>query len=212
MKETQSMGQTLVMLLRLQLSILAYGPVTSYFLGLASAQTVTLTSSVEQDGRQAACPGEVVTFTCMVTEATMLRWIAEPFIPQSDPIDFVSLSTAGEMAVDDSNQFRAVLDSIMLIGDGSGLFRFGSRLTVTASGIGSLSGTEIQCSGRQFFSPTSVMMSKTLIIAGTYNALYRRNYAKTNPNNFHPPPPPPPPPQPFPLLPSNQGTLFHSTN
>ena len=72
--------------------------------GLASAQTVTLTSSVEQDGRQAACPGEVVTFTCMVTEATRLRWIAEPFIPQSSPIDFASTDEAEAMTTDDSEQ------------------------------------------------------------------------------------------------------------
>ena len=104
----------------------------------------------------------------MVNEATRLRWIA---IPQSDPIDFASASTAGTMAVDGSGQFRAVLDNIMFIGDD--LLHFSSRLTVTASGSGSLSGTEIQCSGHQFFSPTSVMMNKTLIIAGTYNALYR---------------------------------------
>ena len=141
--------------------------------GLMSAQTVTLTSSVEQDGRQAACPREVVTFTCMVNEATRLRWIAEPFIPQSDPITFVSAATAGAMAVDDSGQFRAVLVSIVLIG--GGLSDFNSRLTVTASGSGSLNGTEIQCSGRQSFSP-----SRTLIIAGTYNTLYRRNYARNN--------------------------------
>ena len=137
---------------------------------------MTLTSSVEQDGRQAACPGEVVTFTCVVTEATILSWIAEPFIPQSDPIDFVPSSSAGTMAVDGSGQFRAVLDSIMFIG--SGLVVFTSRLTVTASGSGTLSGTEVQCSGRQGISPTIIMMSKTLIIAGTYTALYRRYYTK----------------------------------
>ena len=137
---------------------------------------MTLTSSVEQDGRQAACPGEVVTFTCMVNEASRLRWIAEPFIPQSDPIDFISAATAGAMAVDDSGQFRAVLVSI--VHTEGGLSDFNSKLTVTASGSGTLSGTEIQCSGRQDTSSTIIMMSRTLIIAGTYTALYRKYYAK----------------------------------
>ena len=123
---------------------------------------MTLTSSVEQDGRQAACPGEVVTFTCEVNQTTILRWIAEPFILQSS---FVPSSPVGTMAVDDSGQFRAVLDSIMFIG--GGLVYFSSRLIVTASGSGSLSGIEIQCSGRQGVSPTIIMMRKTLIIAGT---------------------------------------------
>ena len=106
----------------------------------------------------------------MVIEATRLRWIAEPFIPQSSPIDFASSATAGAMTTDGSGQFRAVLDSIVLFEGGLAVFT--SRLIVTASGSGTLSGTEIQCSGRQGFSPTSVMMSRTLIIAGTYTALF----------------------------------------
>ena len=66
--------------------------------------------------------------------------------------------------MDGSGQFRAVLDSIMFIG--GGLLDFNSRLTVTASGSGTLSGTEIQCSGRQGVSSTIIMMRKTLTIAG----------------------------------------------
>ena len=131
---------------------------------------MTLTSSVEQDGRQAACPGEVVTFTCMVMEATRLSWIAGPFIPQ---INFASTHKAGDTAV--SGPFRATLDSTMFIG--GGLLTFGSTLTVTASGSGTLNGTEIQCSGRQSLSPT-IVMSRILIIAGTYTALYRRYCTK----------------------------------
>ena len=110
-----------------------------------------------------------------MTEATRLRWITEPFIPQSDPIDFASTATAGTMTTDGSEQFTAVLDSITFTG--GGLLTLTSRLTVTASGSGTLSGTEIQCSGRQGLSPTIIMMSRILIIAGTYNALYRRYYS-----------------------------------
>ena len=37
------------------------------------AATITLTSTV--DGRQAACPGDVVTYTCNVIEGNVLQWI-----------------------------------------------------------------------------------------------------------------------------------------
>ena len=40
---------------------------------------VTLVSSVEQDGRTAACPGEVVTFTCTVTQGASLNWASTAF-------------------------------------------------------------------------------------------------------------------------------------
>ena len=119
---------------------------------------MTLTSSVEQAGKQVACPGEVVTFTCMVTDGSSLRWIAESFINPSDPIAFVVSSAPGNMAVDDSGQFRAVLTSLSvapsdLFGD------FTSELTVTASET--LGGTVIQC-----FDTAATLMNKTLTLAG----------------------------------------------
>ena len=40
---------------------------------------VTLVSSVEQDGRTAACPGELVTFTCTVTQEAFLNWGSTAF-------------------------------------------------------------------------------------------------------------------------------------
>ena len=45
---------------------------------LAAAE-VTLVSSVEQDGRTAACPGELVTFTCTVTQGASLNWASTGF-------------------------------------------------------------------------------------------------------------------------------------
>ena len=122
---------------------------------------MTLTSSVEQAGRQAACPGEEVTFTCTVTESVRLRWIAEPFILQSDPVQFAASATPGDTGMDPSGQFMAILDTIMFSG---GVADFTSRLIVTASVSGSLNGTVVQCSGRL---QTSTMMSKSFIIAGT---------------------------------------------
>ena len=122
---------------------------------------MTLTSSVEQAGRQAACPGEEVTFTCTVTESVRLRWIAEPFILQNDSIQFAAAGAmTGDRGLDLSGQFMAILDTIMFSG---GVADFTSRLIVTASVSGSLNGTVVQCSGRL---QTSTMMSK-LFIAGT---------------------------------------------
>ena len=114
---------------------------------------------MEQAGRQAACPGEEVTFTCNVTESVRLRWIAEPFIMQSDLVQFSPAAMDGDMVMDPSGQFTAVLDSITLSG---GVADFTSRLIVTASVSGQLNGAVVQCSGQP-----STMMSRPLIIAGT---------------------------------------------
>ena len=130
-----------------------------YTQGLASAQTVTLTSSVELNGRQAACPREVVTFTCTVTDSASLRWIAEPFINRSNPITFVVSSAPGDMAVDNSGQFRAVLTSLSVAQ--SGLFGdLASELTVTATET--LGGTVVQC-----LATITILRSKILTLAGT---------------------------------------------
>ena len=103
-----------------------------------------LTSSVEQAGRQAACPGEEVNVTC-VTEKSFLSWFAEPYINQSDPVP-VAFSGAGATAgetIDPTAQIHIVLVEVRNTSDP--LFRtFVSILTVRNSTA--LSGTVIQCS------------------------------------------------------------------
>ena len=142
-------------------SVYLYYP--HYTQGLASAQTVTLTSSVEQDGRQAACPGEVVTFTCTVTDGVALSWTAEPYITMMDPIRFLVSATLGQTAMDDSGQFRARLTSVIP----SGLFGdLTSELTVTVSE--SLNVTVVQC-----LATATIMRSKTLTLAGTNEYLFQ---------------------------------------
>ena len=117
---------------------------SSVMLALASSQTTTLTSSVEQAGRQAACPGEEVTFTCNVTDAGGLQWIAEPHITQSSPVTFSgSGATAGEKR-DPTAQIHIVLDDVSP-GSIPQVRDFVSTLTVRNSTA--LSGTVIQCSG-----------------------------------------------------------------
>ena len=134
---------------------------------------------MEQDGRQAACLGEVVIFTCNLTEATGLQWVAEPFIPQDDPLDFAASATVDAALTDTSGQFRAVLVTIMTRVGGTADFT--SELIVTAS---SIMRTVIQCSSVLL----TASVNKTLIPAGTVHALYLE-YALTNyhSNPLHPP-------------------------
>ena len=44
--------------------------------------TITLTSTL--NGRQGACPREIVTYTCTVTQGSILEWTAEPFLSGAD--------------------------------------------------------------------------------------------------------------------------------
>ena len=89
---------------------------------------------MEQDGRQAACPGEVVTFTCMVTEAGSLRWTSD----RNQSIIFPS--SAPEQSEMDLGEFHAVLTSNV----GDRLFRnLTSTLRVNASIT--LNGVIIHC-------------------------------------------------------------------
>ena len=97
---------------------------------------------MEQAGRQAACPGEEVTFTCNVTESGALQWIAEPHISQSNPVTFAGGATAGDTR-DPTAQIHIVLDEVSP-GSIPQVRDFVSTLTVRNSTA--LSGTVIQCS------------------------------------------------------------------
>lgn len=79
---------------------------------LAEAESVLLTSSVEQDGRQLACPGEVITFTCTIAKAAGIRWTAEPFITQTNPIIFTITNENND--VQDRGVFHAVLKTVTM--------------------------------------------------------------------------------------------------
>ena len=110
---------------------------------------------MEQAGRQAACPGEEVTFTCNVTEAVTLRWDINLLSGsiRFGPNDVLNNAST---RMDPSGRFTAVLTSAMQ----NGLFiDFTSQLMVTVSEM--LNGTVVQCSDGD-----SISMSKTLNIAG----------------------------------------------
>ena len=118
---------------------------------------MTLTSSVEQDGRQAACPEEMVTFTCMLTRASALRWTSDRF----QPVEFISEDP--EQSEEDRGEFHAVLTSNV----GGGLFRnITSTLSVTASVT--LNGTIIYC-----INPGAANSSSTLNFASKPRQVYK---------------------------------------
>ena len=112
------------------------------------AATAALTSTL--DGRQTACPGEVVTYTCSVTQAALLDWTAEPFINESDRLQFSRSTPAEDRVIDCSDSstvpcarlnYRATLTSVGPaqngVADMTSTFRFTASTRVN--------GTVVQC-------------------------------------------------------------------
>ena len=115
------------------------------------AATVVLDSSV---GTRQACPREMVTYTCTVNQGFILKWIVEPFIYGSDPIQFTSTT---DMRIVSCNHFAAVNctdfnfvatltnTANMMVMDSTTLADMTSTLTFTATAR--LNGTVVQCRG-----------------------------------------------------------------
>ena len=59
--------------------------------------TITLTSTL--NGRQGACPREIVTYTCTVTQGSFLEWTAEPFLSATE-LRFTPTTPANSRMVD----------------------------------------------------------------------------------------------------------------
>ena len=131
------------------------------------AATITLTSTL--DGRQTACPGEVVTYTCTVTQAFLLEWTAEPFIGESDRLQFSRSTPAEDRIIDCSDSstvpcadldYQATLTSVGPAQSGFADMTSTFRLTASAR----VNGTVVQCRGS---TATGVQMANsTLIVAG----------------------------------------------
>ena len=72
-------------------------PYTPYLLlhvlTLVTAEVV-LVSSVEQEGRAAACPGELVIFTCTVIQGLSLNWASTVFTCDDNPRFVLAASTS----------------------------------------------------------------------------------------------------------------------
>jgi len=130
--------------------------------------TITLTSSV--DGRQAACPEEVVTYTCTVTQAASITWNAAPVLMDSS-VSFLSTSLSGEQQLSCSDisssiecadlDYQAILTSVGTVdmngaADLTSTFRFTARAE--------LNGTVVQCSAVNV--PNAPPESQVLNVAG----------------------------------------------
>jgi len=100
--------------------------------------TITLTSSV--DGRQAVCPGEVVTYTCTALRTSSVGWVA---LPDIDGFDYFPGSQIGQVQV--IGNFQALLKNRILDLNIAGLADLTTTLTVTATP--EQNGTVVQCQG-----------------------------------------------------------------
>ena len=112
--------------------------------------TTALTSTLDE--RQTACPGEVVTYTCSVTQAVLLDWTAEPFINETNRLQFSFSTSAEDRVINCSDIFtvpcarldyRATLTSVgpaqSGFADMSSTFRFTASARVN--------GAVVQCRG-----------------------------------------------------------------
>ena len=97
---------------------------------------MTLTSTL--DRRQTACPGEVVTYTCIVLRTSAVGWDVPPDIMQF--IYFPSSQTGQPVNIGD---FQVVLTNVGPID--MGLADLTTTLTVTATA--GRNGTVVQCLG-----------------------------------------------------------------
>jgi len=128
---------------------------------------MTLMSTM--DGRQAVCPGEVVTYTCTVIQGNVLEWVAEPFITGTNRLRF-SFSTPENTALDCSDSSSAVQCSdfdyqatLTDVGNvGGGFADMTSTFRFTANAM--LNGTVVEC--RVTILTGNLVSSSTLNIAG----------------------------------------------
>jgi len=109
-------------------------PCTPYLLlhvlTLVTAEVV-LVSSVEQEGRAAACPGELVIFTCTVTQGLLLNWSSAVFTCDNSPNPTFALVTSTSVGdTVNCGSFQANLTSRSAIG--AGRATLSSTLTPTA--------------------------------------------------------------------------------
>ena len=97
---------------------------------------MTLTSTL--NGRQTACPGEVVTYTCTVLRTAVISWVVSPGI--MNRVDYYPRDQIGQRVVGD---FQIALTSNVPIV--VGLADLTIALTVTATLA--RNGTVVQCDG-----------------------------------------------------------------
>ena len=104
----------------------------------AGKANVTLTSTL--DGRQAACPGEVVTYTCTVLRTSAAAWHIPPDIME---FNYFPSSPIGQRTV--IGDFQLALTSSVVDPKTPAL----ANITITVTVIGTVghNGTVVQCRG-----------------------------------------------------------------
>ena len=131
--------------------------------------TITLTSSV--DGRQAVCPGEVVTYTCTAFRTSSVGWVA---LPDIDGFDYFPSSPIWKVQV--IGNFQALLTNRILDPRIARMADLTTTLTVTATP--EQNGTVVQCRGDE----PNERMSLTLHIAseclGTFIGMVAQAFTK----------------------------------
>ena len=106
----------------------------------------TLTSSVMEDGRQAACPGEVVTFTCDVTDSATLSWDFLPYISAFGNTSVVFRpSDEGKPPLQREKNITVNLTRVVPHPSNELAANFTSTLTVPA--VLELNGSVVECGG-----------------------------------------------------------------
>ena len=129
--------------------------------------TSSLSSTL--DGRQAACPGEVVTYTCTVTQGFALGWTAAPVLVDNTfvvftPTDLRMLGCSNVSSPVQCNEFDflATLTNVgprdIMTGaaDMTSTFRFTARAE--------LNGTVVECTGTT--SPPTPSVNHMFTVAG----------------------------------------------
>ena len=99
---------------------------------------LTLSYNVEESGRQFACDGELVIFTCEVNGSSALEWNSPSF--SEAPISYTAVSSA-PTTISRPPAFSATLTSITGVGSNKD---FISTLQVNAS-----NDTTVQCNDQQ---------------------------------------------------------------
>ena len=115
---------------------------------------VTLTSTL--DGRQTACPGEVVTYTCAALRTTVVTW----FVPQIIDVDYFATSSLQQRVI--SGFQLALTGNVPDPSNPTTIADLTITLTVTATA--GRNGTVVECRGDE----PNERMSQTLNITSKH--------------------------------------------
>ena len=125
-------------------------------------------------GMRGACPAEIVTYTCTVTQGFQLDWIVEPFLPTTARIQFTSTAPIGSRL--DCNavasvrcedfQFVATLTAAVNPNVVMRTTLVDMTSTLAFSATSRLNGTVVQCRGSTAAGFPKV--NSTFNVAGTF--------------------------------------------